>query len=94
MSVRFFDSHKTTGSNAAASESASACPASDNNALLLTLDTVITVSIFVITALLLISLHSIVSIIISAAVIVSLIRMIRVNLKTQFLKRPKPLTVT
>ena len=94
MSVRFFDSHKTTGSNAAASESASACPASDNNALLLTLDTVITVSIFVIIGILVGSLNGIISLVLSVGLIVSLILIIRIILKTQIEKRPKPLTVT
>ena len=90
MSVRFFDSHKTTGSNAAANEFVSACSCSDNNALLLILDTVFAVSIFVIIGLLLNSLHGI-SVIISVSIIVSIILIIRVILRTQFLKRTEPL---
>lgn len=88
MSVRFFNSYMTTGSNAAACEFGSACSCSDNNALLLTLDTVIAVSIFVIIGLLL---NGIISVIISVSLIVSLILIIRVILRTQFIKRPEPL---
>ena len=91
MSVRFFNSYMTTGSNAAACEFGSACSCSDNNALLLTLDTVIAVSIFVIIGILLSSLGGIISIILSAVGLVSLILIIRVILRTQFIKRPEPL---
>ena len=92
MSVRFFDSYKTAGSNAAASESASVRFSSACDAMLLILDTVIAVSIFVIIGILAGSLNGIISLVLSVSLVVSLILVIRIILKTQIEKRPKPFT--
>ena len=94
MSVRFVNGNWTSGSAAAANESASARFSSACDAMLRILDTVIAVSIFVIIGILLSSLGGIISIILSAVGLVSLILIIRIILKTQIEKRPKPFTVT
>lgn len=92
MSVRFFNGYMTTGSAAAANESACVRFSSACNAMLLILDTVIAVSIFVIIGLLVGSLNGIISLVLSVGLVVSLILIIRIILRTQIEKRPKPFT--